>query len=328
MISVYSVTDGRLVIGEESALAQTGGQPLWIDLHDPSAAGIAVVEGMIGLRLPSRDTQREIEASKRLSRHGDALVMTLPVLTGATSFEPRNSAVTFILRGSLLVTVRHDAPKAITNYIDDLRQNPEPPGSGGDVFLGLMEAVVERIADVVQGVEDELDFVSHRIFHQHTPDNRRRRAGSRELEAQLRTIGRNGDLAAKARETLLGMKRMVAFLPKGDLGPGGAEGRIRLEVIERDAHSLAEHIDFMANKTNFLLDATLGVIGIQQNQIIKLFTIMSVLFLPPTLVASWYGMNFKVIPELQWDYGYLYAIALAVLTALVPYVVFKRKGWF
>ncbi|MBI3446676.1 MAG: Mg2+ and Co2+ transporter, partial [Magnetospirillum sp.] len=224
--------------------------------------------------------------------------------------------------------LRHAAPRAITTYAEDLpAQNPAPT-NGGDIMLGLMEAIVDRIADVLQDLGADLDGVSHRIFHQQqNTSHRRRRASSRELEALLRTIGRAGDLSGKGRETLLGLKRAIAFLPHGDAALGVANAAERLKSIEHDLQSLAEFTDFLGNKINFLLDATLGVIGIQQNQVIKLFTIMSVLFLPPTLVASWYGMNFKIIPELQWEFGYGYAIALAVISAVVPYVYFRRKGW-
>lgn len=286
-----------------------------------------MVETVTGLRIPPHEKMQEIEASSRLVRRGNALVVTVPVLTGSSGFEPRNSAITFILSGRQLVTVRYDTPHAFTAYLETLAACEPPVATAGEVLLGLMEAVVDRIADVLEGLGDDLDTMSHRVFHQHARDNRRRRATSREMEALLRAIGRDGDLSSKARETLLGLKRMVAFLPHGDEALGVTAAISRLDTIGHDVQSLAEYVDFLGNKINFLLDATLGMISIQQNQIIKLFTIMSVLFLPPTLVASWYGMNFKIIPELQWEYGYAYAIVLAVLAALVPYWLFKRKGW-
>ncbi|BAE52673.1 magnesium transporter CorA family protein [Paramagnetospirillum magneticum] len=325
MITTYHAKDGAVIVGGADGVSRDA---LWLDLLDPSAEEIALVEARTGLDLPSRDRMEEIEASSRLSRHGDALMMTVPVLTGAGGSEPRNSAVTFILSQSLLVTLRHGTPRAIATFSQDLPQASPAPANGGDVLLGLVEAIVDRIADVLQDLGAGLDVISHRIFHQPTGNHhRRRRAGSREMEALLRTIGRTGDLSGKARETLVGLKRVIAFLPHGAgaLGLGNAPERLR--SIDQDLHSLAEYTDFLGNKINFLLDATLGLIGIQQNQVIKLFTIMSVLFLPPTLVASWYGMNFKIIPELQWEWGYAYAIALAVLSAVVPYLFFRRKGW-
>jgi magnesium transporter len=325
MITSYRATTGGVSVGGAEGVSRDA---LWLDLLDPSAEEIALVEARTGLDLPSRDRMEEIEASSRLSRHGETLVMTVPVLTGATGFEPRNSAVTFILSGSLLVTLRHGTPRALATFSTALSSADRAPLNGAEVLLGLIEAIVDRIADVLQDLGAGLDSISHRIFHQpHGPHHRRRRTGSREMEALLRTIGRTGDLSGKARETLLGLRRVTAFLPHGEetLELPSAPDRIR--AIDQDLHSLAEFTDFLGNKITFLLDATLGMIGIQQNQVIKLFTIMSVLFLPPTLVASWYGMNYKVMPELQWEWGYAYAIALAVVSAVVPYLFFRRKGW-
>jgi magnesium transporter len=325
MISTYRATPGGVIAGGAEGV---GRDALWVDLFDPSADEISLVEARIGFGLPSRDRMQEIEASSRLSRLGDALVMNVPVLTGVAGQEPRNGAITFVLSGPLLVTLRHGTPRGIANYIESLPAIRPAPVNGADVLLGLVEAIVDRIADVLQNLGADLDGVSHRIFHQpHGPQHRRRRTGSRELEALLRTIGRVGDLSGKARETLLGLKRAAAFLPHGNGSLGLADAAERLRSIDQDLHSLTEFTDFLGNKANFLLDATLGMIGIQQNQIIKLFTIMSVLFLPPTLVASWYGMNFKIIPELQWELGYLWAIGLAVVSAVLPYIFFRRKGW-
>lgn len=324
MITARNTIDGPLKVG-------AGGgdltQALWIDLLRPTPDEVARVEAVAGIHIPPHEKMQEIEASSRLFRRGSALVATVPVLTGSGGFEPRNSAVTFIFNGRQLVTVRYDTPQAFTAYAEWLNERGAHLSTAGEIMLGLMEAVVDRIADVLEGLMTDLDAVSHRIFHQHSKDSRRHRASSRELETLLRTIGRSGDLSSKARETVLGVKRMIAFMPHGDAELGVEAAAARLETVSHDIQSLAEHIDFMSNKINFLLDATLGMISIQQNQIIKLFTIMSVLFLPPTLVASWYGMNFKIMPELQWEYGYAYAIALAVLAAAGPYWLFKRKGW-
>lgn len=327
MIAAYHAAPGGVrVTGLDGATRDA----LWIDLLDPTPDEAAMVEARTGLTLPSRDRMQEIEASSRLARRGDVLEMTAPVLTGVGGIEPRTRAVTFLLAGNLLLTLRYDTPKAVTNYVETLAAADHPPLSGGDVLLGLIEALVDRMADVLQDLGTDLDTVSHRIFHQpHATAHhvRRRRPGSREMEALLRTIGRAGDLSGKARETLLGLKRISTFLPHGEGALGLPNSTERLRSVDQDLHSLAEFTDFLGNKITFLLDATLGMIGIQQNQIIKIFTIMSVLFLPPTLVASWYGMNFKIIPELQWEWGYLWAIGLALFSGVLPYFYFRRKGW-
>jgi magnesium transporter len=324
MISIFESGTGSWTSGGPEVLA---GDPLWIDLLQPNPADEAAIEALLGIDVPTRAEMQEIEVSSRLTRRGDALVMTAPVLTNSSGFDPRCSAITFMLVGKRLVTVRYDTPFAFADYIARLGRLQPRPTTSGEILLNLIEAIVDRIADVLERVGGELDGVSHRIFHQPAKDRPRKRSTSRELEALLRTIGRNGDLSGKARETLLGLRRMVGFLPHSDEALGVHEARTRLDTIGHDLQSLSEYVDFLGNKINFLLDATLGVINIQQNQIIKLFSVVAVLFLPPTLVASMYGMNFKGMPELEWAWGYPYALVLMVAAAVVPYWIFKHKGW-
>ncbi|MGE5545558.1 MAG: magnesium transporter CorA family protein [Solirubrobacterales bacterium] len=326
MITVYHADDGRIVRGGSEALT---GKALWVDLLDPTREEEQAVEDLLSIDVPTREEMQEIEVSSRLMRDGDTLIMTSPVLTNSSGFDPRNSAVTFILAGGRLVTVRYDTPQAVATFAARLERNSAHPpmATGGQVLLGLLESVVDRMADVLERIGLELDGVSHRIFHQPAGGRGRRRSNSRELEVTLKSIGRNGDLSSKARDTILGMRRVVGFLPSTDEALGVVDARSRLKTIGRDLQSLSEYADFLNNKIGFLLDATLGMINIQQNQIIKLFSVVAVLFLPPTLVASWYGMNFHDMPELGWRFGYPYALALAIFAAVVPYWIFKRKGW-
>ena len=203
-------------------------------------------------------------------------------------------------------------------------ERPHPPVTqAGDLMLGLIEALIDRLADVLERIAAEQDAISHHIFHH--PYRPSRRSSSRELEVMLRTIGRGGDLQSKAHDTIMGLRRMIAFMPDDRLGV--ADGRARLKTIGRDLQSLAEYAGFLANKVAFLLDATLGMINIQQNHIIKLFSVMAVLLMPPTLVASIYGMNFHHMPELDLVWGYPAALMLMLVAAIVPYWLFKRKGW-
>ena len=324
MISVYTSGSDHLVTGGPEVLT---GDPLWIDLLRPTPEEEAAVEDLVGADVPTREEMQEIEVSSRLSRRGDTLVMTSPILTNSSGFNPSNAAVTFIVVGHRLVTVRYDTPQAIDIFVAGLPKRAPRPASHGDVLLGLVEAVVDRMADVLERIGNELDGISHRIFHQAMPSRPRRRTSSREMEVTLRTIGRNGDLSSKARETILGIRRMVGFLPVDETALGVHDARGRLKTIGRDLQSLSEYADFLNNKIAFLLDATLGMINIQQNHIIKLFSVMAVLFLPPTLVASWYGMNFRLMPELEWAWGYPMALGMALLAAVLPYWIFKRKGW-
>jgi magnesium transporter len=266
---------------------------------------------------------QEIEASSRLSRDNSRLTMTAPVLTNSSGMNPQNVAMTFILAGERLITVRYGTPQAVAVFMSRLERGHAPIRSAGELLLGLMEGIVDRLADVLERIAAEQDAISQRIFHH--PQRPRRRTSSRDLEVMLRTIGRGGDLQSKAHDTIMGLRRIIAFLPEDALAV--RDGRARLKTIGRDLQSLAEYATFLANKVAFLLDATLGMISIQQNNIIKLFSVMAVLLMPPTLVASIYGMNFHHMPELDQPWGYPAALLLMLVAGALPYWIFKRKGW-
>lgn len=325
MIFAYSADSGRRVAGGPEVLADA--PPLWIDLLDPTPEEERAVEALIGIDVPTREEMQEIEVSSRLTRQADALVMTAPVLTDSSGFHPRNAAITFILTGDRLVTVRYATPQALASYVERIERGQIRPVSNRELLLELVEAIVDRMADVLERIGTELDGISQRIFHQPAPARTRRRSSSREMEALLRTIGRNGDLSSKVHDTIQGLRRMTGFLPAGYGVALADNGHTRLETIGSDLHSLAEYADFVQSKITFLLDATLGMINIQQNHIIKLFSVMAVLFLPPTLVASIYGMNFHDMPELSRPWGYPMALVIMVLAAVLPFWFFKRKGW-
>lgn len=324
MITAYHRTDGRLVRGGPEVL---GPDVLWIDLLAPTPEEEAAVEQVLGVGVPTREEMQEIEVSSRLAREGEVLYMTTPVLTNSTGFHPENISITFILAAGRLITVRYATPQAVAGFMVKLERQRPVAASAGEILLSLLEALVDRMADVLERIALEADGISHRIFHQPTPVRPRRRANARDLEAILRTIGRGGDLESKARDTILGLRRVVAFLPSADEAMGVRDVRSRLKTIGRDLQSLSEYADFLNNKIAFLLNANLGMINIQQNHIIKLFSVVAVLFLPPTLVASIYGMNFHFMPELDKAWGYPFALLAMVAAALLPYWIFKRKGW-
>jgi magnesium transporter len=193
-------------------------------------------------------------------------------------------------------------------------------------MLGLLEAVVDRIADALELVGDEVDAISREVFRNKASSATKK---TRDLRSLIERIGSQGDNLTMIRESLISIIRLVTFhaaLEGGNPKPS-REGRQRTKLIQRDASSLGDHAAFLSNKVNFLLDATLGLINLEQNQIIKIFSVAAVVFLPPTLVASVYGMNFAHMPELQWLLGYPWAIGLMIVSAILPYLYFKRRGW-
>jgi magnesium transporter len=197
--------------------------------------------------------------------------------------------------------------------------------SGEEGLIGLLETIVDRIADILEKVSVDLDATARQIFAERTGGGERK-----DLQAVLKSLARNEDLTSTARDSLLGLMRVARFFATAGEGPSKKETkdqRQRLKTLARDIAILNEHVSFELTKINFLLDATLGVINIEQNRIIKLFSVAAVVFLPPTLVASVYGMNFEVMPELKWVFGYPFAIGLMILSAILPYLYFKRRGW-
>jgi magnesium transporter len=195
------------------------------------------------------------------------------------------------------------------------------PSSGG-LFIGLLETVVDRMADVLEHVGGELDGVSHQVFQP------AKEAGETDLRATLQSLGRAGDLLSKIRDSLLGIGRIVPFVAGLTAEWMPAEIKPHLKTLRNDIASLNDYDSYLNTKVQFLLDATLGLINIEQNNIMKVLTVVSVVGVPPVLIAGIYGMNFKAMPELDWAWGYPYAIVLMVVSALIPLVWLKRRRWF
>jgi magnesium transporter len=206
------------------------------------------------------------------------------------------------------------------------RANGAPTSTGELVMLGLLEAIIDRIADALELVGNTVDAISRDVFRNKASNVTKK---TRDLRSLIECIGSKGDNLTLIRESLISIIRLVTYhaaLDTGNQKPS-KEGRQRVKLIQRDASSLGDHAAFLSNKINFLLDATLGLINLEQNQIIKIFSVAAVVFLPPTLIASIYGMNFEHMPELKWLLGYPWAIGLMIGSAILPYVCFKRRGW-
>lgn len=310
--------------------------PVWFDLFNPEPGEIRMVEEALKIDLPTRDEMEEIELSARLYQEDGAEFMTMTTLVGLDGDDPVKTPVTFILKGTSLVTVRYADPKPFGAFLARARRPNGLACVGGDtVMLGILEAVIDRMADVLERVGNEIDAVSREVFRGKNGAGKQVKSGSatttttRDLQALIEQIGRKGDLLTATRESLVSISRLVSYHAalEGPARKGAKDTRQRVKLLQRDAGSLGDHAEFLQGKINFLLDATLGLINLEQNQIIKIFTVASVAFLPPTLVASIYGMNFQSMPELNWTIGYPMALGVMVLSALLPFLLFKRKGW-
>jgi magnesium transporter len=264
----------------------------------------------------------EIEASSRLYRENGALFMTANLLQGSETEIPVAFPVTFILSPTRLVTVRYGEPgvfRTFHNYVQkaDLRlQDAE------GLFALFLEAVIDRAADILERVGQDVDAVSREVFRR--PDKRAQ--NSRDYQVMLGRIGRSGDLNSKVRESLVSIGRMVNFLV-AECGGERPVLRERTETMATDIRSISDYSSYVAGSIVFLLDATLGLINIQQNNIITILSIVSVVIMPPTLIASIYGMNFRHMPELSSPFGYPLALLAMIAAAILPYWYFKRRGW-
>jgi magnesium transporter len=206
-----------------------------------------------------------------------------------------------------------------------LARTCSPAINGESVMMDLLDAVIDRAADILERIGTEVDLVSHDIFE---PAEGDRGSRTRSYNDILKAIGRKGDLASKVRESLVSIGRLLLFLAnEADTMRWAKDQRALLKGMQRDVQSLSDHASYLTSKIQFLLDAMLGVVTIEQNNIIKIFSVAAVALMPPTLIASIYGMNFKHMPELDWHFGYPIAIVLMVLAAALPYYFFKWKKW-
>jgi magnesium transporter len=297
---------------------------VWFDLVTPTVAEDKLLEGTLGIAVPTREEMQEIEVSSRLYQENGARYMTATLMCQSDTASPKTTAVTFILAGHRLVTVRYDEPKPFTLISNKLARQCAPTVTGESILMDLLDAVIDRNADILERAGAEIDRASHDIFE---PEGRRvdRTITYRYI---LKTIGRKGDLTSKVRESLVSIGRLVLYLAnEADTMKWPKEMRSQLKSMQRDVQSLSDHATYLANKVTFLLDAMIGVMSVEQNNIIKIFSVAAVALMPPTLIASIYGMNFKHMPELDWTLGYPLAIVLMVIAAILPYWFFKWKRW-
>jgi magnesium transporter len=312
-------------IADDPGTATLPADTAWLDLMQPTQDEIAFVERATGFKVPSFEDLSEIETSSRVRTESGTLYLSAPLVYRAAASDPQTTPVGYVLSPDHLVTVRFEPLTAFSTFAEMAQGNPV------EMFVGLIDAIVDRIADVLEQIAAELDQLSHRLFRAAPVGGMRRRHHAREsadLRVILRRVGANGDLVSKIRDSLLGLARIVPHVA-GSCDEWLTDAvKLRLETLRHDIASLSDYDTHLVNKVQLLLDATLGLINAEQNNIIKVLTIVSVVGVPPTLVASVYGMNFKYMPELDWAWGYPFGLALIALSAVAPLLWFKWRGWF
>jgi len=324
MFSVFIPSESSLKKAVVKDLSELPENVVWIDLVKPTAAEDRAVERLAGVAVPTREDMQEIEISSRLYIENSARYMTATLMCNSDTDMPKTTAVTFILAGHRLVTVRYDEPKPFALVEHKLARSCAAAITGEMVLMELLDAVIDRCADILERCGADIDQVSHDIFE---PESERH-GHAKQYSQILIAIGRKGDLTSKVRESLVSIGRLVTFLSAVMEGVKWTKDmREQLKTMQRDVSSLTDHASYLSNKITFVLDAMLGVVNLEQNNIIKLFSVMAVVLMPPTLIASIYGMNFKDMPELEWTHGYPYALVAMALAAVLPYVLFRWKKW-
>jgi magnesium transporter len=312
--------------GDDAPGART--RPIWVDLCNPTPEERAEVELLIGFSVPTREHLSEIESSSRLRARDGVLSMSIPMTTREGDGQAIIAPVGFVLSHDRLLTVRFVTLRAFDAVIKRFKEHGAMPTSSREVFVELCEEIVDGLADNLEEVAADLRTISVAAFD--VPEGQGPKAvrSNRIIRTKLRHIGRLGDRVSETRDTLLGVGRAVDFADElthdwrdGDLEP-------RLKSLRQDVVSLDDYKSHLSEKVQFLLDAMVGLIGIAQNEIFKTLTIVSIVGIPPTLIAGIYGMNFKYMPELNWSFGYPYGLAVIALSAIIPLAWFKIRGWF
>ena len=275
--------------------------------------------------MPTEADLREIENSSRLSVADGVLTLSLPLVARLDGV-PRPVPGGFVLSQERLITIRFAASPVFDSFAEREMHAGTPDRTGAHLFVGLLEGIIDRHADALEQIRDDLDAISHRIFRDPVRAGGSRRE-DRMLRETLAAIGRTGDYISFIRDSQVGAARIVPYVMSTASDWLPADLKPRLDTLRQDIASLNDFDTHLFEKIQFLLDATLGFINIAQNNVMKVLTVASVVGIPPVLVAGVYGMNFKSMPELDWSWGYPYGLALITVSALVPLIWFKLRDW-
>jgi len=315
--------DGRIIDAKDERIPD---EAAWIDLEEPTHEEEELVERCIEVDVPTQAEMAEIEPSSRLYEKNGALYMTISALRGVEEQHPTTTPISFVLAENRLVTVRYATPKPIRTFENHARRDPELVRDGPTALVRLLDAIIDRLADEIERVSATMEELSQEIFQTNQTE---RRIPVERLTALLTRIGRVQTLLTKIRYSAVTTLRMLSFLGGSNRAHAEDQKELRHHVasLTADVTSLSEHASYLIDSLTFLLDASLGLISIEQNAAMKLFSWAAIIFLPPTLIAGIYGMNFHQFPELSWPWGYPMALALMLISAVGPYLYFKKRGW-
>ena len=326
MLNIFTLANGRLFQEEIESLEELSKfQPIWVDLESPTLDEKRWIKQYYGLSIPEDAMDEDIEESARFYEEDNGELHIRSDFLIDDHDQPRSVRVAFILnltnpdlRSKGVLFSIHDEDVPVFRLLRlRARRAPGLIEDAREVLLKLFDADAEYSADTLEGIYDDLEKVSTQVLSGNVTDER---AGE-----VLGAIARNEDLSGRIRRNVMDTRRAVSFMMRSKML--NAEQFEEARQILRDIESLDSHTAFLFDKINFLMDATVGFININQNKIIKIFSVASVALLPPTLIASIYGMNFKFMPELDWELGYPYVLLLMLASAVGPMLYFRKRGW-
>ena len=326
MLNIFTLANGRLFQEEIESLEElTKFQPIWVDLEAPTLEEKRWIKQHYGLSIPEDAMDEDIEESARFYEEDNGELHIRSDFLIDDHDQPRGVRVAFILnlvndelksKGVLFSIHDEDVPVFRLLRLR-ARRAPGLITDAREVLLKLFDADAEYSADTLEGIYDELELAGKKVLSGNVTD-----ALAGEV---LGAIARQEDLNGRIRRNVMDTRRAVSFMMRSKML--NAEQFEEARQILRDIDSLDSHTAFLFDKINFLMDATVGFININQNKIIKIFSVASVALLPPTLIASVYGMNFRAMPELEWEFGYVYAVGVMIASAIVPMLYFRKRGW-
>jgi magnesium transporter len=324
MLRVF-VPDRPMPLTDLDAMA--GGLPpgaVWIDMIDPTREEEVFIETTAGIGVPTLDEMDEIETSSRLYSENGAIYMTVTLATGIMREAAESHAVTFILTPVHLITVRYAPIMSFDRFSGHAERAPALCETPTMALIHLLDAVVDRLADSIEHIGRDVDAISRQAFRR-ARSNGSQRLSNLVLQTLLVRLGAAQDALSKARMSAVSLSRALGYLAFA--APREADLGAHIKSLTRDLASLTDHATYMGGNITFLLDAALGLISIEQNAVLKIFSVSAIVFMPPTLVAGIYGMNFDSLPELHWQLGYPWALGLMVASAILPYAFFRWRGW-
>lgn len=323
MLRTFQPQDGGL---RPVAVAEDGTVPdaaLWLDLFQPTPEERRMVDRFLGMELPTRADMEEIEISSRLYQEEGGVFMTALILNNADTDRVGADVVTFVLAHDRLITIRYIDPQPFRTFTARCERTPLHSARAETVLLNLIDVIIDRMADVLERVGNDVEQISADVFN---PDPGHS-IGAKDFQNVLGRLGRKHSLTSKMRESLLSLGRVLTFLTQATEGRASKDVKAHIKTLTRDVQSLQDHSSFIAGKLSYLQDGTLGLINNEQNNIIKIMSVAAIVFLPPTLFASIWGMNFHSMPELSWPWAYPIAIVLIGVSGIMPYLYFKHRGW-